>query len=175
MLPPFYRWENCTGQPCDPACRALHQCTPAGAVTGRLPGSRAGPLLSAEPDRPGGIAALGYGGQSSSWLVTPRPEDSLCRCAQAYPPPRPPHTHIHTCTLAPRPPRPPSSLPLPPAPGRRRCLGGGLGLSPVLQAPTAMLTALLSVLHMEILARLPHTHRGPRSLPPTPLPSSPHP
>lgn len=105
MLPPFYRWENCTGQPCDPACRALHQCTPAGAVTGRLPGSRAGPLLSAEPDRPGGIAALGYGGQSSSWLVTPRPEDSLCRCAQAYPPPRPPphtytHAHWHLAHLA---------------------------------------------------------------------------
>ena len=96
------------GQSCDPACRALHQCTPAGAVTGRLPGSRAGPLSSAEPERPGGITALGSGGQSSSWLVTPRPEDSLCRGAQAYPSPIPPpthtcthactHTHAHTCT-----------------------------------------------------------------------------
>ena len=84
------------GQSCDPACRALHQCTPAGAVTGRLPGSRAGPLSSAEPERPGGITALGSGGQSSSWLVTPRPEDSLCRGAQAYPSPIPPPTHMHT-------------------------------------------------------------------------------
>ena len=96
LVTPFYRGENCTGQPCDPACRALHQCTPAGAVTGHLPGSRTGPLSSAEPDRPGGITALGSGGQSSSWLVTPRPEDSLCRGAQAYPPPTPPHTHTHT-------------------------------------------------------------------------------
>ena len=193
LVTPFYRGENCTGQPCDPACRALHQCTPAGAVTGRLPGSRAGPLSSAEPDRPGGITALGSGGQSSSWLVTPRPEDSLCRGAQAYPPPTPPHTHMHTRahthththththmhTLAPRPPRPLSSLPLPPArspcsPGRRHCLGGGPGLSPALQALLAMFTALLSVLHMETLARLPHTHRVPGSLPPTPLPTSPH-
>ena len=110
LVTPFHKWENCTGQPCDPAYRALHQCTPAGAVTGRLPGSRAGPLLSAEPDRPGGIAALGYGGQSSSWLVTSRPEDSLCRCAQAYPPPRPPthtHTRMHTGTS----PTSPSLLP----------------------------------------------------------------
>ena len=192
------------GQSCDPACRALHQCTPAGAVTGRLPGSRAGPLSSAEPERPGGITALGSGGQSSSWLVTPRPEDSLCRGAQAYPSPiPPPHTHAHTRahthththahahthtrahahtdthTLASRLPRPLSSLPLPPAcspcsPGRRHCLGGGPGLSPALQALLAMFTTLLSVLHMETLAWLPHTHRVPRSLPPAPLPTSPH-
>ena len=53
------------------------------------------------------------------------------------------HTHIHahthtTPTLVPHPPRPLSSLPLPPcspcSPGSRRCLGGGPGLSPALQA-----------------------------------------
>ena len=59
------------------------------------------------------------------------------------------HTHIHahthtTPTLVPHPPRPLSSLPLPPcspcSPGSRRCLGGGPGLSPALQALLAMLT-----------------------------------